>query len=283
MPCPTICVVTDHISVAVRLCPTYTVWVVGIAMVLGMFLLGMRALAKGMVTVKVRIQIQKIMIWVRSKVKGEKVIWIQDSPGATQHESTPSRPSPMMPTTPIRRNRGSPASEMRGGIRIRVHRRRSRVVFNPAKKGHCGFEALAWICGSPPTMKNIRKVRELTAMSIIEMYRNRDSVHGVQVREEIDLMGIGVLQYASLVRTSMWAAPLDPVVRASRLDVSCTIRTPTLEVPTEEGEVKYMIDLVGKHCVVKVHEKYSKNKYEIQESERSRNCAPIGKPVQLGG
>ena len=138
---------------------------------LGMILLGMRALAKGMVTVKVRIQTQKIMIWVRNRVKGEKVIWVQESPGPTQHDSTPSRPSPMMPTTPIRRNRGSPASVMRGGTRARAHRKRSRVVFNPAKKGHCGFEALAWVSGLPPTMKNIRKVRELTAMSIIEMYR----------------------------------------------------------------------------------------------------------------
>ena len=158
------------------------------------------------------------------------MIWIQDSPGPTQHESTPSRPSPMMPTTPIRRNRGSPASVMRGGTRICAHRRRSRVVFNPAKKGHCGFGALAWISGLPPTMKNIPKVRELTTMSIIEMYGNRDSVHGVQVREEIDLMGIGVLKYAYLLKTSMWAAPLDLMVGALRLGVCCTIRMPTLEV-----------------------------------------------------
>ena len=152
----------------------------------------------------------KIMIWVRSKVKGEQVIWIQDSPGPTQHESTPSRPSPMMPTTLIRRNRGSPASTMKRGTRTCAHRRRARVVCNPTKKGHCGFEALAWICGLLPTMKNIRKLRELTAMSIIEMYRNGGSVHGVYVREEIDLMGIGVLKYASLLRTSMWGGSLRP-------------------------------------------------------------------------
>ena len=284
MPCPTVCVVTDHISVAVQLCPTYTMWIVGIVMLLGMVFLGMRALAKGMVTVKVRIQTQKVMIWVRNRVKGEKVIWIQESPGPTQHDSTPSRPSPLMPTTPIRRNRGSPASVMRGGTRIRAHRRRSRVVFNPAKKGHCGFEALAWIGGLPPTMKNIKKMREVIAMSIIDMYKNDDSVQGVRVREEIDLMGIGVLKYASLLKRSMWAAPLDLMVGATRLGVCCSIRTPTMEVCTGNGEIKYRIDLVEKHYIVKTYDKKGEYVHENGNSEHDslRNSFLKGSQEDLG-
>ena len=72
------------------------------------------------------------------------------------------------------------------------------------------------------------------------------------------------------------------MVGASRLGVCCSIRTPTMEVCIGKGEMKYRIDLVEKHCVVKTYEKHKKHMHEIKKNEMPRNCFLNGSQVEFG-
>ena len=121
-----------------------------------------------------------------------EIICIEESPLPTRNLSSP-RPSPFLPVQHVRRA---------GAVRLRMHRRRKTLFFNPSLPNHCGYQAVLRAAGLRTDISHVRWLRKRVSEEFYKARLESRSIAGVDPHQLLVQEGKSLAAFAGRLQKS---------------------------------------------------------------------------------
>ena len=125
-----------------------------------------------------------------------EIISIEESPLPTRNLSSP-RPSPFLPVRRVRRA---------GAVRLRMHRRRKTLFFNPSLPNHCGYQAVLRAAGLRTDISHVRWLRKRVSEEFYKARLESRSIAGVDPHQLLVQEGKSLAAYCREIAEEQWAS-----------------------------------------------------------------------------